>query len=114
MPEPRGTSGQPGRHQGPDWLQVPAWQPWQQAVIGYRQHTGSAVRCRYAGPDLGHRHYLYQDAGRLRMPGRRHQPLLPPRRRLVNAEPPDDGRRPASIAHGRLAQEAKEQGAGPF
>jgi len=57
---------------------------------------------------------FYQDAGRLRLSGRRDRPLLPPRCRLVDAEPSDDGHRPAGIAYGGVAQEAEEQRADPF
>lgn len=42
--------------------------------------------------------------------GCRDRSLLPSRRRLVDAEPPDDGRCPAGITYGGVAQEAGEQG----
>ena len=63
---------------------------------------------------MGDGHHLHQDAGRLLLSGRRDRSLLPSRRRLIDAEPPDDGLGPAGIVDGGVAQEAGEQGSHPL
>lgn len=99
------------------------------AKIGYRRRPGSyggkpsrvvdntlARQFDVAAPDKAWvtDHHLHQNTGRLCLSGRGDRPLLPPRGRLVDAEPSDDRSRPAGIADGGVAQEADEHRADPL